>query len=152
MVVDKEPFLQDIGSFRTEFVDGRKDILQAYNTVEAANAISNEFSILEKGLKSENLCDSENQTLCNPLQQLEEKLDKDYAEWTQTKKPEDGTQGFVDLSDTRSYYRDLVKLYGHSMNCGNQTSLVTSTSSSKKDPNQSVIENNRRFKCKRRNC
>ena len=45
--------------------------------------------------------------------------------------PEDCTQGFVDLIDTRSYYRDLINLYGHSKDRGNQTSLVASTSSSK---------------------
>ena len=46
----------------------------------------------------------------------------------------------VDVSDSRSYYRDLIKQYGHSKNCGNQTSLVASTSSTKKDSNQAVID------------
>ena len=95
---------------------------------------------MKKRLKSENLSNSEKQTLCNLVEQLVEKPDEVYAEWMQIIKPKDCTEGFVDLSDNRSYYRDLIKQYELSKYCGNQTSLVSSKSAGDKDPNGTVID------------
>ena len=58
-------------------------------------------------------------------------------------KPEDCTQWFVNLGVSRSFYRDLIKQYGHSKGCRNIKSLVASGTSSKNDPTQTVIENNK---------
>ena len=55
-------------------------------------------------------------------------------------KPEDCTKLFVNLNDSRSYYLDLFKLYRRSKDCGNQTSLVSSTTVGDKDPNERVID------------
>ena len=46
----------------------------------------------------------------------------------------------MDLSNCRSRYRDLIKQYGQSKDCGNQTSLVSSLSAGDKDPNETVID------------
>ena len=104
--------------------------------MEAANPILIEQSILERNLKAGNLSDSEKQTLCNQLEQLIEKLHEVYLEWMQILSPEDCTRGFVDLSDSRSYCRDLIKHYGHIEDCGNKTSLVLSTSAGDIEPNK----------------
>ena len=101
------------------------------------------MSTLEKKLKAENLSGSEKQTLCNQLEDLLGKLDKISAGGFRIIKPEDCTQDFVDVSDSRSYYQDLIRLYRYRKDCGNQTCLVSSTSSSKNDPNQNVIDNNK---------
>ena len=85
---------------------------------------------MEKNLKSENLSDSQKQTLCNKMEEQVEKLD--------VTRPEVRTGEFVDFSDIRSHYRDLIKLYRHSKDCGNQTSLVSSTSAGDKDSNETV--------------
>ena len=58
----------------------------------------------------------------------------------QKTKQEDCNKLFVNLSDSRSYYLGLIKLYGRSKDCGNQTSLVSSTSAGDKDPNGTVID------------
>ena len=55
-------------------------------------------------------------------------------------KTEAWLQGFAKFSNGRSYYRTLIKQYGHNKDCGNQTSLVASTSS-KNDANQKVVVN-----------
>ena len=55
-------------------------------------------------------------------------------------KPENCTELFVNLSDSRSYYLDLMKLNGRSKDCGNKTSLVSSTSPGDKNPTETVIE------------
>ena len=51
----------------------------------------------------------------------------------------------MDVSDRRRSYRDGIKQYEHSKDCGNQTFLVDVdfTSSSKCDPNQTAIDNNK---------
>ena len=49
-------------------------------------------------------------------------------------------QGFANFSNARSYYRDLIKQYRLSKDCGNQTSLVSSTSAVDKDPNETAID------------
>ena len=51
-------------------------------------------------------------------------------------------QGFANFKKARSYYRNLIKQHGHNKDCGNQTSLVASTSS-KNDANQTVVVNNK---------
>ena len=55
-------------------------------------------------------------------------------------KPEDCTQGFVDPNDRRSYYRDLIKQYGHSEDCGNQTPSVSSTAAVDRNPNKTIFD------------
>ena len=67
------------------------------------------------------------------------KLDKMYTEWIWITRPEVRTEDFVDFSDIRSHYRDLIKLYRYSKDRENQTSLVSSTSAGDKDPNKTVI-------------
>ena len=46
----------------------------------------------------------------------------------------------MNLSDSRSYYLDLIKLFGRSNDCGNKTALVSSTLAGEKDPNKTVID------------
>ena len=74
------------------------------------------------------------------MEKLRKKLDKNYLEMIPIIKQEDCTKLSVVLSNSRSYYLDLIKLYGRSKDCGNQTSLVTSTSVGDKDPNETVID------------
>ena len=93
---------------------------------------------LEKKLKTENSSDSEKQTLCNQVEQLLEKLDEIYAESIRTIKQEYRSRELVHFSNIRGHYRDLIKQYGQSKGCGNQTSLVSSTSAVDKDPNETV--------------
>ena len=81
--------------------------------------------------------------MCIQLEQLVDKLDEIYAESIRMIKPDDCTREFVEVIDSRSYYRDLINQYEYSKDCGNQTALVVSTSSIKCDPNQRVIDNNR---------
>ena len=47
---------------------------------------------------------------------------------------------FVDFSDIRSHYPDLIKLYRHSKDCGKQISLVSSTLANHKKQNETVID------------
>ena len=49
-------------------------------------------------------------------------------------------QGFANFSNARSYYRHLIKQYRLSKDCGNQTSLVSTTSAVDKDLNETVID------------
>ena len=62
------------------------------------------------------------------MEELVEKVDEKYTEWIQITRPEVRTQVFVNFSDFRSHYQGLIKLYRHSKNCGNQTSLASFTS------------------------
>ena len=55
-------------------------------------------------------------------------------------KQEYRSRELVDFSNIRSHYRDLIKQYSLSKDCGNQTALVSSTSAVDKDPNETVIE------------
>ena len=134
-VVKKVAFLRDIEIFCTEFVGCRKDTLRAYKLGEATKPNYNEMLKLEKNLMSENLSDQKKQTLCNKMEEQVEKLDEICTEWIQISKPEVHAREFVVFSDIRSHYRDMIKLYRHSKDCGNQTSLVSSTSAGDKDPN-----------------
>ena len=81
--------------------------------------------------------------MCNQLENLLGKLDKIYAKCLIKIKPEGFTEGFVDLSDSRSYHRDLIKQYRHSKNFCKQTSRVAFTSSGKNDSNRKVIDNDK---------
>ena len=69
-----------------------------------------------------------------------EKLDEICTEWFQITRQEVRAGEFVDFSDFRSHYSELIKLYRHSKYCGNQTSLVSSTSAGDKDPNDTGME------------
>ena len=55
-------------------------------------------------------------------------------------KPENYSQELMEFSKNRSHNQDLIKQYGRSKDCGNQTSLVSSTSAGDKDPNETVID------------
>ena len=47
--------------------------------------------------------------------------------------------GFTNFSNARGHYQDLIKQYRLSKDCGNQTSLVTSTSAGDKNPNDETV-------------
>ena len=138
-VVDKVPDLQDIEYCRAVVVDYPKDTLREHKLLEDSVPIENELLKLEKKLRAENLSDSEKQTLCNQAERLLEKLDKIFAESLQIMKTKACPQGLANFSNARSYYRDLIKQYRLSKDCGNQTSLVSSTSVVDKDPNETVF-------------
>ena len=55
-------------------------------------------------------------------------------------KTETCSQGFANFSNDKSYYRTLIKQYWHNKDCGNQTSLVSSTAAVEKDPKKTVID------------
>ena len=78
--VDEVPFLRDIEEFRIEFVCYCGDIFRAYKTGRAAHSVESELSSFKQKLKTENLSDSEKQTLCNQLERLVEKIDEIYKE------------------------------------------------------------------------
>ena len=138
-VVDKIPDLQDIEDCRAVVVDYRKDTLRWYNILEDSVPIEKELVELEKKLKSENLSDSEKQILCDQAERFLEKLDEIYAEALQILKTENCSHGFANFSNVGSHYQDLIKQYRLSKDCGNQTSLVITTSTGDKDPNDETV-------------
>ena len=138
-VVDKVPDLRDIEDCRAVVVDYRKNTLRWYKLLEDSVPIENELLELEKKLKSENLCDSEKQILCDQAERFLEKLDEIYAEALRILKTENCPHGFANFSNVRSHYQDLIKQYRLSKDCGNQTSLVTATSAGDKDPNDETV-------------
>ena len=83
-VVDELPSLRDIEKFRTEIVGYCENIFRAHRTVKAGHSIKSELWNLEEKIKTENLSDSEKQTLCNQVERLVENLGKIYAESMQT--------------------------------------------------------------------
>ena len=139
-VVDKVPDIRDIEDCRAVVVDYRKHTLRGYKPLEDSVPIENDLLKLEKKLKAEKFSDSEKQILCNQAKRLLEKLEKICAESSQIKKTEACPQGFANFSNDRSYYRTLIKQYGYKKDCGNQTSLVESTSG-KNDANQTAVVN-----------
>ena len=143
-VVEKVPFLRDIEMFRTDFSGYCEDTFRAYKTVKAAHPIFSELTNLENRWKTEISSDSEKQTLCNQVERLVEKLDEIYAESIQKIKQEYLSRELVDFSNIRSHYRDLIKQYRLSKDCGNQTSLVPFTSAVDKDTNETVIDTRNR--------
>ena len=138
-VVDKVPDLQDIEDCRAVVVDYRKDTLRWYSMLEDSVPIESELVELEQKLKSENLSDSEKQIVCDQAERFLEKLDEIYAEGHRTLKTENCPHGFAKFSNVRSHYQDLIKQYRLSKDCGNQTSLVTTTSTGDKDPNDETV-------------
>ena len=74
-VVDEVPFLRDIEKFRTDFVGYCEDPFRANKSMKAAHQIESELSSMEEKLKTENLSDSEKQTLYNQVEPLVDKLD-----------------------------------------------------------------------------
>ena len=85
----------------------------------------------QKKLEAEGLSDSEEQTFCNQLEETLGKLDDVFAERIWIMKPDDCTQVFVNLSDSRSYHRDLKKQYEHIKFYGNR----------KIYPNRTIFDN-----------
>ena len=138
-VVDKVPDLRDIEDCGAVVVDYRKNTLRWYKLLEDSVPIENELLELEKKLKSENLCDSEKQILCDQAERFLEKLDEIYAEALRILKTENCPYGFANFSNVRSHYQDLIKQYRLSKDCGNQTSLVTATSAGDKDLNDETV-------------
>ena len=72
------------------------------------------------------------------MEELVEKIDEMYTEEIRITGVR--TKEFVGISNIRSHYQDLIKLYRHSKDCRNKASLVLSTSAVDKDPNETVID------------
>ena len=138
-VVDKVPDLRDIENCRAIVFDYRKDTLRLYKLLGDYVSIKNELLELEEKLKAENLSESEKQILCDQAQRLLEKLDEISAEALRIAKAEACHHGFTNFSNVRSHIQDLIKQYRLSKDCGNQTSLVSSTSAGDKDPNDETV-------------
>ena len=138
-VVDKVPDLRGIEDCRAIVVDYRKDTLREYKLLGDYVPIANELLELEEKLKAENLSESEKQILCDQAERLLEKLDEICAEAFRIAKTEACHHGFTNFSNARSYYQDLIKQYRLSKDCGNQTSLVSTTSTGDKDPNDETV-------------
>ena len=138
-VVDKVPDLRDIEDCRTVVVDYRKDTLRWYKLLEDSVPIENELLELEKKLKAEILSESEKQIRCDHAERLLEKLDEIFPECLRILKTEACHYGFTNFSNARSHYQVLIKQYRLSKDCGNQTSLVSSTSAGDKDPNEETV-------------
>ena len=140
-VVDKIPDLQEIEECRAVVVDYRKDTLRWYKLWEDSVLIENELLELEKKLKAESLSESKKQILCDQAEWLLKQLEEICPECLQILKTEACHHGFTNFSDARGHYRDLIKQYRLSKDCGNQTSLLSTTSAGDKDPNdQTVID------------
>ena len=107
--------------------------------MEDSVPIENELVELEKKLKSENLSDSEKQILCDQAERLFEKRDEICSEAIRILKTESCPHGFANFSKARSHYQDLIKQYRFSKYCGNQTSLVSTTSTGDKDQNDETV-------------
>ena len=138
-VVDKVPDIRDIEDCRAVVVDYRKDTLRWYNILEDYVPIENELVELEKKLKSENLSASEKQILCDQAEPLLEKRYEICAEAIRILKTESCPHGFANFSKARSHYQDLIKQYRLSKDCGNQTSLASTTSTGDKDPSDETV-------------
>ena len=138
-VVDKIPDLRFFENCRAVVVDYRKDTLRVYKLLGDYVPIENELSELEKKLKVEDLSEPEKQILCDQAERLLEKLDEVFAEVLQIMKTEACPHEFAGFINARSHYQDLIKQYRLSKDCGNQTSLVSTTSGGDKDPNDETV-------------
>ena len=138
-VVDKVPDLRDIEDCRAVVVDDREDTLRWYKLLADYVPIGDQLSEFEKKLKAENLSESEKQILCDQAERLLEKLDKIFAESLRILKTEACPQVFAGFSIARSHYQDLIKQHRLSKDCGNQTSLVSTTATGDKVPNVETI-------------
>ena len=134
-VVDKIPDLRFFENCRAVVVDYRKDTLRVYKLLGDYVPIENELSELEKKLKVEDLSEPEKQILCDEAERLLEKLDEISAEALRIAKAEACHHEFTNFSNARSHYQDLIKQYRLCKDCGNQTSLVSTTSAGPKRPN-----------------
>ena len=94
---------------------------------------------LEEKLKAEILSESEEQILCDQAERLLEKLDEISAEALRIAKAEACHHGFTNFSKVRSHIQDLIKQYRLSKDCGNQTSLVSTTATGDEDPNDETV-------------
>ena len=138
-VVDKVPDLPDIEDCRAVVVDYRKETLRWYKLLEDSVPIENDLLELEKKLKAEILSESEKQIMCGQAERLLERLDEIFPECLRLLKTEACHYGFTNSSNARSHYQDLIKQYRLSKDCGNQTSLVTTTTTGDKDPNDETV-------------
>ena len=138
-VVDKVPDLRDIENCRAIVFDYRKDTLRLYKLLGDYVSIKNELLELEEKLKAENLSESEKQIQCYQAKRLLEKLDEISAEALRIAKAEACHHGFTNFSNVRSHIQDLIKQYRLSKDCGNQTSLVSTTTTGDKDPNNETV-------------
>ena len=137
-VVDKIADLRFFENCRAVVVDYRKDTLRVYKLLGDYVLIENELSEFEKKLKVEHLSEPEKQILCDQAERLLEKLDEVFAEVLQIMKTEACPHEFAGFINARSHYQDLIKQYRLSKDCGNQTSLVSTTSAGDKDPNDEI--------------
>ena len=138
-VVDKVPDLRDIENCRAIVFNDRTDTLRLYKLLGDYVSIRNELLELEDKLKAENLSESEKQILCDQAERLLEKLDEITAEALRIAKEEACHHGFTNFSNVRSHIQDLIKQYRLSKDCGNQTSLVSTTATGDKDPNDETV-------------
>ena len=138
-VVDKVSDLRDIENCRAIVFDYRKDTLRLYKLFGDYVSIKNELLELEEKLKAENLSEFEKQILCDQAERLLEKLDEISAEALRIAKAEACHHGFKNFSKVRSHIQDLIKQYRLSKDCGNQTSLVSTTATGDKDPNDETV-------------
>ena len=138
-VVDKAPDLRGSEDWRAVVVDYRKDALRGYKLLEDSAPIENKLLELEKKLKAEILSESEKQILCDHAERLLQKLDQNFPDCLRILKTEACHYGFTNFSIARSHYQDLIKQYRQSKDCGNQTSLVSTTSTGEKDPNDKTV-------------
>ena len=138
-VVDKIPDLRFFENCRAVVVDYRKDTLRVYKLLGDYVPIENELSELEKKLKVEDLSELKKQILCDQAERLLDKLDEVFAEVLQIMKTEACPHEFAGFINARSQYQELIKQYRLSKDCGNQTSLVSTTSAGDKDPNDETV-------------
>ena len=138
-VVDKMPDLRFFENCRAVVVDYRKDTLRVYKLLGDYVPIEIEWSELEEKLKAENLSESEKQILSDLAERLLEELDEISAEALRIAKAEACHHGFTNFSNVRSHFQDLIKQYRLSKDCGNQTSLVSTTATGDKDPNDETV-------------
>ena len=110
-----------------------------YKLLEDSVPIENELLELEEKLKSENLSDSEKQILCDQAERLLGKRDEICAEALRILKTESCPHGFSNFSKARIHYQELIKQYRLSKDSGNQTSLVSTTSTGDKGPNDETV-------------
>ena len=83
-------------------------------------------------MKAEILSESEKQIMCGQAERLLERLDEIFLECLRILKTEACHYGFTNFSNARSHYQDLIKQYRLSKDCGNQTSLVSTTATGAK--------------------
>ena len=141
-VVDKVPDLRDIEDCRAVVVDYRKDTLRWYKLISLRFCSNRERIVrARKEIESRILTESDKRIMCGQAERLCERLDEIFPECLRILKTEACHYGFTNFSNARSHYQDLIKQYKISKDCGNRTSLVSTTATGDKDPNdETVIE------------